>query len=144
MKKQQGITLLEIVIALLILAAGIIALVKFQGDLMRSRVELSQETEALMLAQNQMETLRYYQVLNTTSGFIAYQDIATGSSNVSKTTATYTVAWTITANTAPDYKTAAVTVTWTDPMNTTQTVTLNSIIGKIDPAVSGAGMASLP
>lgn len=144
MKKQRGITLVEVLIALAILAAGIIALVKFQGDLMRNRIELSQETEALMLAQDQMESLRYYQVLNTTAGYIAYQDKVSGSTALTRTTTTYTVTWTVTAFTAPDYKTATVTVTWTDPMNVTQTTTLNSIIGKIDPAVSGSVMASLP
>lgn len=144
MKKQGGISLLEVLIALTILAAGIIALVKFQGDLMRTRVELSQETEALMLAQDQMENLRYYQVLNTTAGFTAYQDKVSGSTSVVKTTTTYTVAWTIATFTAPDYKTATVTVTWTDPMNVSQTVRLSSIIGSIDPATSGAVMHSLP
>lgn len=143
-KKNAGITLLEVLIALAILSAGIIALVKFQGDLMRNRVVLSQESEALMLAQDQMESLRYYQVLNTTAGYIAYQDKATGTSTVTKPTATYTVAWTITPNTAPDYLTATVTVTWTDPMNVTQTTTLNSIIGRIDPATSGQVISNLP
>ncbi len=144
MKKQRGITFLEVLIALVVLGAGVVALVKFQGDLMRNRIELSQETEALMLAQDQMESLRYYQVLPTTAGYIAYQDKVTGTTSVVKTTATYTVAWTITSFTAPDYLTAVVTVTWTDPMNISQTTKLDSIIGKIDPAVSGSVMASLP
>lgn len=144
MKKQVGITLLEVLIALAILSAGIIALVKFQGDLLRNRVELSQETEALMIAQDQMESLRYYQVVNTTAGFIAYDDKVSGTSTVTKPTATYTVTWTVTTNTAPDYKTATVTVTWVDPMNVTQTTTLNSRIGRVDPATSGQVVANLP
>lgn len=143
-KNQVGVTLLEALIALLILSAGILALVKFQGDLMRSRTVLTQESEALQLVQDKIEDLRYYQVLSTTAGFRAYQDIVSGTQTVTKPTATYTLTWTITDNTAPDYKTAVVTVTWVDPTNVTQTTTLSTIIGKVDPAVSGNVTQNLP
>lgn len=143
-KKQRGITFLEVLIAMVILSTGLLALIQLQGDLLRHRSGLSQETEALMLVKDKIEGLRYYQVVNTTPGYTAYQDIANGTQTVTKPTATYTLTWTVTNNTAPDYKTITVTASWVDNRNVTQTTTLTSIVGKIDPTTSGNVMKNLP
>lgn len=137
MKKQQGISLIEVLIALLVLAGGIITLAKFQGDLLRARVDLNQQSQAVMLAQNKIEDLRHYTVINTTGGKKAYDDIASGTSTVSGTSTTYTVTWTVTDNSSPPHKVVRVTVSWTDSKNVAQSVTLDSIVGKVDPTTSG-------
>lgn len=136
--KQQGISLVEVLISLVVVTVGLVALVQFQSDMMRNRNLMSQQSEAVTLANDKLDELRQYEVLDTTAGKKAYQDIASGSSTVSGTNATYNVVWTVTEVNDPPYKTIQVTVTWTDASNQSQTITLSSIVAKIDPKISGS------
>ncbi len=144
MMKQQGATLIGVLIALLILAVGLVALVKFQGQLMRNRIGLSQQTEAMVLARNKLAELRHYVVINPIGGLPAYQNIASGTSTQSDPNTSYNLAWTVTDVLTPPHKIIRVDVSWIDSSNTSQTVTLDSIIGKTDPRESGKVAASLP
>lgn len=144
MRKQRGLSLIEILIALLILAAGVIALAKYQGDMVRNRAEVNQQNYAMELAQDKIENLRHYEVITTTAGKKAYDDIVNGTSSVVGVSATYTLTWTVTDNVSPPYKTVRVTVTWTDSTNTSRTITLDTVIGKVDPVTSGKATQALP
>lgn len=129
--------MVEVLIAIIILAGGLIALVNFQADLFRGHSDTSQHSQALQLAQNKLSDLRRYTVLDTTSGQFAYQDIANGNDSQVIGNTSFTRAWTVTESTSPPYKTVAVTVSWTNRQNEAKSVTLDSIIGKVDPAISG-------
>lgn len=144
MKKQKGVSLIEILIALIILATGVVTLMKLQGDLIRGRGLTGQQSQALMIMQNKIDELRNYQVLTTTTGYTAYDDIVSGSSVVTGDTTNYNLAWTVTDQTNPDRKEVQITATWTDASNATQTLTLDTMIGRVDPTVSGVLMQALP
>lgn len=143
-RQLKAVGLIEVLVALLILAIGILLIVRFQGTTFENRAIINQRNEALQLAQSRIDQLRHYQVLDTTSGKVAYEDIANGSESVTKASTIYTVSWVVTEQTSPDYKVIQVTVTWTDRDNVAQSITLSTIVGRIDPSSSGVIMQGLP
>lgn len=140
MRNKHGQTLIETLVTLVFIAIGVIALIRFQNYLSYDNSLSQQKADATTIAQSQIETLRDYQVLNNTSGYSSYQNIASGSSTVAGATTTYTVTWTITSATNPTYKSIDVTVSWTDRRGTAQSVRLNSNVAGVEPANSAAVM----
>ncbi len=140
---QRGASLIEILVAVVVLAIGVAVLVRFQGVILESRGLIGQRNEAVQLAEDRLDQLRHYEVLETISGKIAYADIASGSATVTKASATYTVTWVVTELASPDRKQLQVTVTWIDRENASQSLTLTSVVGKIDPATSATIMQGL-
>lgn len=135
--KQKGIGLLEVLVSLFILAVGIVALIKFQGLYARQGILTKQGASALNLAQKKIEALRHFETLSSQSGIVAYDDIASGTEAINKPSAQYTLQWGVNDNTDPGYKTVDVTVSWTDAEGKSRSVRLSSIIGRIDPVLSG-------
>lgn len=135
---KKGQTLIEALITIVLISVGVIALIRFQNYLAYNNSVAQQKAEATVLATKQTETLRDFQVLNNTSGYTSYQSIATGSSTVNGTTATYTITWTVTTTASPAYKNIAVTVSWTDRNNQSNSVQLVSNIAEVDPANSAS------
>ena len=82
-------------------------------------------------------------ILPTTSGSSAYDDITNGTSVQTANNISYTLTWLVTESTAPAHKVIKVTVTWTDSTNQTQSMVLESIVGKVDVKKSGLYMQSL-
>lgn len=142
--RWQAFSLVEVLVALLVLAVGIAAIIRFQSGALENRGFLSQHHEALQLAEDRLDQLRQYEVVDTTAGKTAYADISSGSTTEIKASTTYTVSWAVTESTNPDYKTVQVTVSWTDRKNTPRSIVLATIIGKIDPANSQIIMQELP
>lgn len=161
---DRGIAILEVLIAAFIFAAALLSLLQFQSTLLQNRGLLSQQGEALQLAQDKMESLRNYTALNTTAGQFAYDDIVSGSSVVNGVTGTFTITWTVTAypnttnsTTAVDFDTrkdVRIVVTWTDAAGVAHTCTsgctnnnavvVDSTIASVDPIGVGKISQSLP
>lgn len=144
MNQQSGVSLIEVLIALVVLAGGIVALIKFQAHLSQNRGIINQQSEAVQIAESKLEELRHFSVLTTTPGATAYDDISGGSTNVAGVSATYSLSWTVTDNTDPPHKVIVVTVSWTDPAGSAQSVMLTTIVAPADPSVSGRIMQGLP
>lgn len=142
-KSNIGMTLIEVLIALAILATGVIVLVKFQGDLLRNVSQSQQQSEAMVIAEGKMDELRNYSVIETTGGATAYDDISSGTSSVVGNNVTYTLTWTVTNVSSPPHKSIRVTVSWTDSGNKSESITLDSIVSPSDPAKSGEYMKGL-
>ena len=134
MMKQRGIGLIETLLVTLFIAVGVVGLIKLQNQLAYNANYATQQDTANYLAESKMESLRDFNVLTTTSGADAYDDIASGTSNSTVGATTYTTTWTVTTDSTIGYKNIAVTVTWTDNYNTARTLTLNSNIAHGDPA----------
>jgi len=134
---KRGLSLIELVVTLLILTMGVAALIKFQANYFYYYDVAKQKAEALVIAKNKLEVLRTFQVIATTTGFVAYNDIVSGTANTTGTNATYTNTWTVTTFTTPNYKTVAMVVTWADRRGVNQSVALDSIISQTDPVSSG-------
>jgi Tfp pilus assembly protein PilV len=161
--RQSGFTLVEAMIALLVMAFGMLAIAGFQITLSRGSDVAKQRSEAVRLAQQKMEDLRSYTQLASdgVGGVIDYaadlrgsavlgtETVAPGSThnaNTYSTNTTFRRTWTVTADgtTAVDpagsdpQKWISVIVEWADrtaasPTAYNQSVTLTSVIGRADP-----------
>lgn len=136
-RRQSGFSLMEVLLCILILSVGLLSLGRFQATLINNESLGKQRLEAVNLAQAKIESLRNFQVINTTTGSFAYQDIVTGSDSISASNATYARSWLVATSTTPAYKTVTVTLSWTDQNGRGQTIKLASIICPNDPAKEG-------
>ncbi len=137
MKKMNGQGIIEVLATFLIIAISVSSLIYFQNNLAYSNNVTSQQQTALALATKQLETLRDFVSL---TGANSYASIASSTSTSTVLNTTYSLSWTITTATSPDYKTLDVTVSWTDRRNTAQSLRLVSRVGGIDPYYSGVIM----
>lgn len=128
--RYAGFSLVEPMAAMVIAGAGLLALTKFQANLVETGSASRQRVEALRLAQQQLEHLRY----------MTYDSIAAGNDtpSLADSNVSYARAWTIpTTSTNPNFKIAQVTVSWTDQKNTAQSFVLTGLISNYSAALSG-------
>jgi Tfp pilus assembly protein PilV len=136
--RQAGFTFIEVLVTVLFICVCVIALVRFQNYISYTDSLNQQNGEAVMLATQEMEKLRDFQVINTTSGFVAYQDIVSGSSTATGVNTSYTITWTVTPFVNPTYKKIVITVTWTDRYNAAQSIELVKNVDSTAPPNSAA------
>lgn len=108
LKKGSGFTLLEVMIALVILSIGMLGLTALQVIAMRSNAFSSEMTYATMLAENRLEAFRN----------MDYDSVSSGSENIAADAKTkgiaYFLQWAVTDDTpATDMKRIVLAVTWT-------------------------------
>jgi type IV pilus assembly protein PilV len=109
-KGQKGFTLIEVMIALVILAVGLLALMTMQIVSIKANAFSSEITYSTMLAQRQLETLRN---LSFSDADLSAGDHVSPQSFIEKGDS-YTVSWNV-VNTAADIKTVTLQVTWNSP-----------------------------
>lgn len=61
--KSAGFSLVEVMIALIVLSVGLIALVKFQGEFIKNASEARQQSDAMTIAEQTLDTFRSFQEL---------------------------------------------------------------------------------
>jgi len=135
---QTGIGLIETLLIVLFVSIAVVSLLNFQHYLSYSTNNNQQQFDANILAINEIETLRDFQVLPVTAGYTAYASIASGSTNSTVGNTAYSIVWTVTTNASPSYKTIDVTVSWTDRYNNSRSVRLTSQVAGVDPSTSAA------
>jgi type IV pilus modification protein PilV len=117
-KKQDGFTLIEILIAIAILSFGILAIASMQSSSLRSTQHSYNVTEGTTLAQDRIEelmTLPYNAVVNGTA-----------------VNGNYTIGWTVaTGVPVTNTKTVTVTVSWTAAGGAQKVSSLQYIIADI-------------
>ena len=131
-RKQFGFSLLEALIALLVMSFGMLALASMQLSLSRSADVAKQRTEAMRLAQERIETLRSFVSSAAWDALANGSDTATANTNT-----TYTRTWTFGGTITETMRPIQVMVTWNDRSGTADYVTLSSVISRTDPADSG-------
>lgn len=139
-RTNDGQTLIEVMVTVLFMAIAVIALIRFQNYLAYDSMLTRQKNDATLLANQRLELLRDFQVLNNTSGYTSYQSIITGTTTATIGNTTYTLNWTVTPFTNPTYKNVNVVVSWTDRNNLSQSVQMSSDIAGVDPTTSGSVM----
>jgi len=133
-KKQTGGGLIEVLIAMVVIAVGLLAVASMQGNIVSSSSENKTRAEAIDLAEQKIEAWRN----NINESDFTGIGTGTGSESVTGVNAAFTRGWNITDVTSTR-KEIAVTVSW--GANTDQRVMLTSQIAFSDPGNS-AGIAA--
>ena len=152
---QRGVTLIEALVALLVMSFGMVAMVGLQGNLRRSGDLAKQRSEAMRIAQAEMATVRAFSVLAKPADAASnVRDYDTDISSLASRTAapdntntTFSVTRTVTPlvmdSAEPRAKTVSVAVSWNDRTGTAQTLFLDTIVSRTDP-VYGVALGVTP
>lgn len=157
--RSRGVTLIEALVALLILVSGMVALVELTASLRRSGDLGKQRSEATRIAQADLATLRSFSMRTRPTGAAAKPrdydaDIASLGSPLAVTpedsNTSYQVDRTVTSfgtdPSEPEAKAVQVIVSWRDRSTRSllqgqegpQQVVLNSVVARVDPSFAGA------
>jgi len=122
MLNLKGFTLIEVMIAILILAIGMMAMALLQVTAIRGGSFANQMTQASIYGQDKIEELK-----NTSySSVVTAADTVTSSNGV-----TFNRSWTVATDSPyPDSKTITLTVSWTGPQGQNHSVQFSTIINK--------------
>lgn len=136
--KQNGIGLIEVLVSLVVLAAGLLSVATLHLNVIELSSDNKSRAEAMTMAQQRLEELRNYSadVASKAEFDLAYADISNGNSTSGtgiNTSFTRTESITESAGT----KDLSVSVTWSDAQGDSQTVVLNSSVGWQSPRAVG-------
>jgi Tfp pilus assembly protein PilV len=130
----RGITLVEALVALVVMSLGLMALARVQAGL-RLEADMSrQRAEAVRLAQQDLEALRAF---GTLAGFDAIADVSGQAVQALDGATVYTLDRSVVELAATGAKALTVTVGWTDRRGQMQSVTLQTLLSRTDPATAG-------
>ncbi|WIT10601.1 prepilin-type N-terminal cleavage/methylation domain-containing protein [Paucibacter sediminis] len=145
MGRQRGFTLIEAMVALLIMAFSMLGLAGMQMVMSRNADLARQRSEATRLAQEKIEELRAFNSIEAGAGKAAWDSLASAPDEIATgSNVTFTRQVTMGGSNADAQRTIQVAVSWVDRAGETKSVTLNSYIAKTDPALSGALGFPLP
>lgn len=138
---QRGITLVEALVAVVVMALGMLAVAGTQLTLRLNSDVARQRSEAVRLAQNDLDALRSFTTMAAVSGQSAYADIVAVTDAVTLSTSNTNTTYAFTrevadAGTMP-YREVAATVRWQDRQGNAHPVTLSTIVAAVDPQLSG-------
>jgi type IV pilus modification protein PilV len=138
---QRGISLVEALVAFLVMAIGMLAIIGIQATLRFNSDAAKQRSEAVRLAQAEIERMRAFSVLPVTNGATSYTGIVPLAQHViagvTNANTQYNLTTILPATNTPAMQQVQVTVTWADRQGADQRVTLTTAIAGIDPALSG-------
>jgi Tfp pilus assembly protein PilV len=149
-KRSRGLSILEALITLVVAALGLLSFVVMQSRLRANSDVSKQRSEAVRIAQENMENLRAFGTLaadGTVGNNLAYNTgvvdgaaaktvLATAVSTATNTT--YTLTQSVTASAQAGMKDIRITVAWKDRNNVDQSAVLRSVINGNDPRIAAA------
>ncbi|KQV46232.1 hypothetical protein ASC95_26885 [Pelomonas sp. Root1217] len=144
-RRQRGVTLIEALVALLVMSFGMLALVGLMSNLRRGADLAKQRSEAMRIARAELANLRDFSVLTSAgapAGAKAYAGItnqaaATPVTPVDANT-TYNVQRFVSAVPGGPAVQVRVSVTWNDRAGDPQFINLDTVIAGVDPLFSAA------
>ena len=120
--RSKGFSLVEVMIALLILAIALLALAGLMVTTTRNSSFGGHMTEASTFAQDKLEQLR----VSPWAGVATGNDTTLGSTGI-----TYTRNWTVTPNADGNQRWISITLNWTDPTkNSNHSIRLLSVVAQ--------------
>ncbi|MED5510772.1 MAG: type IV pilus modification protein PilV [Pseudomonadota bacterium] len=158
--KQKGIGLIEIMVALVVVAIGILGIAQLQNKVVRNASDANARAIAAVLAQKKVDQLRSFNFLSTANpeygaGDFAFEEITSEAANsvtdaLSNTEfqistnlignyyygATDLTSATTSGTGTPDYKVVEVIVAWTDIDNSSQELKVRTLIDGYPPQFS--------
>ncbi len=132
--RQRGISLLESLIAFLVLSLGMLALSRVQNELRSSAEAARERSEAVRLAQLDIEGLRAFA---SDAGWAAIADLSADVTPPGSSTR-YALERVVQTSADPALKSVQVTLRWSDRHGAAQQLHLATLIAGHDPALSGA------
>jgi len=138
--KVQGFSLVETLIAAVIVAVAMLGLGKLQGITLLNSADSRMKTHALNLAQEKIEALRMFANQSTYTGLVSGATLSTdpilkgANANFDRTWEISSCPSLVVTSTC---KKVSVEVKWIDPKGIVQTVQLTSYIAEADPVKSG-------
>jgi Tfp pilus assembly protein PilV len=146
-RSQRGITLIEALVALLVMSFGMLALVGLMSNLRLGADIAKQRSEAMRIARAEIARVRDYselvRVASTPASATVYAEI-TSQAQAQQVTpvdsnTTYAVQRTVLPVTAAaDGVAVRVAVSWTDRIGEVQFVNLDTVVARVDPVFSAA------
>lgn len=150
-RAQRGVTLIEALVALMVMSFGMVALVGLMANLRRGADIAKQRGEAMRIAQAEQARLRSFSVLTRVAtdpvGTRDYEtDVASldtaRTESPENSNASFAVDRTVQPlfqdSDEPRARTVSVRVAWQDRSDRGETLTLDSIVARVDPAFAGA------
>jgi Tfp pilus assembly protein PilV len=136
--RQRGTTLIEALAAFLVLSLGMLAIARMQPQWRLNTDVARQRSEAVRLAQADLESLRAFALLAAAPGTRSFEAIASETRALDSAGVTYLLTRQVDAVATPHAKNVRVSVGWTDRGGAAQQVELASMIARNAPAFSGA------
>lgn len=141
--RRTGVSLIEALVALAVMAFGMLSMVGVQVTLRLNSDVAKQRAEATRIATDDVDSLRLFTRLATEAGQFAWADITSRNTTVAAGNTgntTYTLERTVRDGAVAGVggglvKVLEVKVSWLDRANALQTVTLDTIITGVNPAV---------
>ena len=126
--RSKGFSLIEVMIALVILAVALLALAGLMITTTKNTSFGGHMTEAATFAQDKLEQLR----ASPWTGIIAGADtVTTAMPGAPGTGITYARSWTVAANPNGDQRWVTITMNWTDPTKkTNHSISLRSVVSQ--------------
>ena len=139
----RGTTLVEALVAFLLLSLGLMATVRLQSGLRSAADTARQRAEAVRLAEDDLERLRSFASVAASGSRRSYADVVSASrtldaSAVSPGSTPFRLERTVRTAGVASAREVRVGVAWEDAGGTTHRVLLASMIGAHDPALTGA------
>ncbi len=162
-RRSSGFSLIEAMVAIIILSVGLLALATLQVRLMRSSADGKMQSAALAMAKAEIERQRTFRDAASWRNDIVDAPAATVNVSIGGQAFAFTrsmvvdrfqwnpaaatprfvpVADAVALNGQPDFKRVVVAVTWTNESAETRRVTLSDVLGSIMPADSASLIAS--
>ncbi|WP_280151070.1 prepilin-type N-terminal cleavage/methylation domain-containing protein [Piscinibacter sp. XHJ-5] len=142
-RAQRGVSLIESLAAFVVLSLGMLGMARLQTHMEQDADLARQRSEAVRLAQQDMEQLRAFAAVSAASGVRSYADISPVQSAMAQapgqaSNTSYRLERRVLEEAGSALKTATVLVHWNDRTGQSQNVVLQSAIAGTPPALSGA------
>ncbi len=139
---NQGVSLVEALIALVVMSFGMLALVGLQATMRLNADAAKQRSEAVRIAQADIERWRAFSSLASAAGITAFADLVSTPLAMDATGYTTNTSFKLNRSIADSadtpLKQMRIWVQWLDRTGGTQQVELNTLLAGVDPALSGA------
>lgn len=138
-RHQRGVTLIEALVAMAVMAFGMLALVGVQSTLRINADMARQRAEATRMAEQELESARTFVTVGAAAGATEYDSIATvGTRTVQplERSADFSVDRLVIDQPGGLYKTLKVTVSWTDRQGENRSVVLRNVVSRASPVLS--------
>ena len=140
---QRGTTLLEAMMAFVVLGLAILTVARLQLHLRLGSDIARQRSEAVRLAQQDLETIRAFSVVAASAGARSYAEIVSSTATIDGasgylTNTSYALTREVQSGDSNHSKSASVGVAWSDRAGGDQRIVLHTIVARQDPLYAAA------